>query len=95
MNELLKFYKFGFLQCMDHVCYDIREGDINRNEAIDLVLQYDGKCSDEYVLNFCNYIDISIDEFWETAEKFRGNMWTKDSEGNYKNEVWEEIKKEQ
>ena len=94
VNQLLKFYKFGFGQCMDHVCYDIREGDINRNEAIDLVFQYDGKCSEEYVLNFCNYIDITIDKFWDTAEKFRGNVWIKDSEGNYKNKVWEELKKE-
>ena len=94
VNQLLKFYKFGFGQCMDHVCYDIREGDINRNEAIDLVIQYDGKCSEEYVLNFCDYIDITIDKFWDTAEKFRGDMWIKDSEGDYKNKVWEELKRE-
>ena len=73
---------------------DRREGDMNRNEAIDLVFQYDGKCSEEYVLNFCNYVDITIDKFWNTAEKFRGDVWIKDSEGNYKNKVWEELKKE-
>ena len=37
VNQLLKYIKFGFGQCMDHVCYDLRDGRITREEAIDLV----------------------------------------------------------
>ena len=94
VNQMLKFVKFGFGQCMDQACYDIREEVMSRNEAIELVLKYDGKCSNEYVQEFCDYIEITVDEFWSTVEKFRGNMWKKDNSGELKNCIWEELKKE-
>ena len=94
VNQLLKFIKFGFGQCMDHACYDIRYGEINRKEAINLVLKYDGKCSEEYILQFCNYIDITIKEFWNTVEKFRGNIWRKEKSGELTNIIWEELKQQ-
>ena len=90
---MLKFVKFGFGQCMDQACYDIREEVMSRNEAIELVLKYDGKCSNEYIQEFCDYIEITVDEFWSTVEKFRGNMWKKDNSGELKNCIWEELKK--
>lgn len=92
VNQLLKFIKFGFGQCMDHVCYDIRNGEMTRKEAVELVFNYDGKCADEYILEFCKYIDITYDVFWKTAEKFRGNMWTNDN-GSLQNNVWKELEK--
>ena len=84
VNQMLKFIKFGFGFCMDHVCYDIRDGNLNRKEAIELVLKYDGKCADHYINDFCNYIKISQDLFWKTVEKFRGDMWNKDNKLNNK-----------
>ena len=72
---------------MDHVCYDIREGRITREKPIELVKLYDGKCSDEYIENFCNFIEISNDEFWKTVEKFRGDVWEKTSGGNWRNRI--------
>ena len=92
VNQLLKFIKFGFGQCMDHACYDILEGLLNREEAIELVKKYDGKCSSDYIEKFCNYIGITTQEFWTTAEKFRGNMWKKNDNGEWKNSVWELLK---
>ena len=94
VNQMLKFVKFGFGQCMDQACYDIREEVMSRNEAIELVLKYDGKCSNAYIQEFCDYIEITVDEFWSTVEKFRGNMWKKESSGELKNCIWEELKKE-
>ena len=94
VNQMLKFVKFGFGQCMDQACYDIREEVMSRNEAIELVLKYDGKCSNAYIQEFCDYIEITVDEFWSTVEKFRGNMWKKENSGELKNCVWEELKKE-
>jgi len=44
-----------------------------------------------YIKTFCEYIDINIDTFWSTAEKFRGEMWTKEN-GHWKNLVSEELK---
>ena len=62
---------------MDDACYDLREGRITRDEAIELVKKYDGKCSEKYILDFCDFIGITIENFWENVEKFRGNMWKK------------------
>jgi len=94
VNQLLKFIKIGFGQCMDHVCYDFRENRISRTEAIRLVLELDGKCSNEYIKKFCEYIEISQDEFWKTTEKFRGNMWEKNSSGEWKNKIHQLLENE-
>ena len=78
VNNLLKYLKFGFGGVTDEVCYDLREGrttqdkvcydmvgdTLTKEKAILLIEQFDGKCSDEYIRIFCNYIGISMDEFW-------------------------------
>ena len=89
VNQLLKFIKFGFGQTMDHVCYDFRENRISKKDAIDLVLKLDGKCSDTYIKKFCDYIEITNEEFWDTTEKFRGDVWKKDENGEWKNQIWD------
>ena len=70
---------------MDVSCYDLRDGLLTRDEAIELVKKYDGKCSEVYIEKFCNYIGISQKEFWSVVEKFRGSMWKKDEKGNWHN----------
>ena len=89
VNQLLKYIKFGFGQCMDSACYDLRDNIINKKEALELVKKYDGKCAEQYIKKFCNYIDISIDEFWKVANSFRGSMWTKKENGEWYNSYWE------
>jgi len=92
VNQMLKFIKFGFGQCTDHACYDIRAGIITREKAIGLVKKYDGKCAEIFVKALCDCIGISLEEFWKVADSFRGDMWGKDSkeEWNLKNPIWEQ-----
>ena len=85
VNQMLKFIKFGFGQCMDHACYDLRENRITRKQAIDYVKKYDGKCSELYIKKFCEYIEISIDDFWKTCNQFRGSMWNKNLDKSWHN----------
>ena len=92
VNQLLKYIKFGFGQCMDSACYDLRENRITKKEALDLVRMYDGKCSEFYIKKFCDYIDIDLESFWEVVEKFRGPMWVKNSDGKWHNTYWDVIK---
>lgn len=92
VNQLLKYVKFGFGQCTDHACFDIREGRISREEGIELVRKYDGKCATKYVQIFCDYIGISLDEFWQTVEKFRNKeIFKKNKRGEWvlKDPIWE------
>ena len=53
---------------------------------------YDGKCSEKFILEFCSWIDISLDTFRETAEPFRGKMWTKNKTNEWalKAPIWED-----
>tara|TARA_Y100000996_G_scaffold211057_2_gene165730 strand:- start:3566 stop:4705 length:1140 start_codon:yes stop_codon:yes gene_type:complete len=90
VNQMLKFIKFGFGFCMDHVCYDIRDGIMDRKEAIELVLKYDGKCSQKYIDEFCEYIQISHDDFYNTLENFRGEVW-KNIDGQQTNMVHKKL----
>tara|TARA_Y100000996_G_scaffold411335_1_gene395297 strand:+ start:2640 stop:3779 length:1140 start_codon:yes stop_codon:yes gene_type:complete len=91
VNQMLKFIKFGFGFCMDHVCYDLRDGLIDKKKAIELVLKYDGKCEERYIEEFCNYVEISRDEFDKTCEKFRGAMWIQEN-SEYRNQIHDLLK---
>ena len=70
MNQMLKYYKFGFGFATDEACYDIREGRLSREDAIWYVEEYDGKCGDQYIEQFCEYIDISVEEFWRVTDQY-------------------------
>lgn len=88
VSQMLKNIKFGFGHANDHACYAIRDGRMTREEGLELVKKYDGKCADIYVKKLCDHLEIPIEEFWSVAEKFRGNMWEKDHSGNWKNTYW-------
>lgn len=91
VNQLLKHIKFGFGFATDQACYDIRDGEISRDEAIFLVKEIDGGCGKEYIEAFCRMINITEGEFWEVANSFRGKMWTKEK-GKWvlENPIWEQ-----
>lgn len=79
VNQMIKYYKFGFGFATDEACYDIREGRLTREEAIRYVKEYDGKCAERYIKEFCDYIDISISEFWKVVDGFvNKNLFYKD-----------------
>jgi N-acetyl sugar amidotransferase len=65
LNQMIKYYKFGFGRVTDYVNEEIRLGRMTRAQGITLVEQHDDACSDEYLESFCAYIDIPIAKFWE------------------------------
>lgn len=71
VNQMLKYLKFGFGKVNDQVCEAIRLGRLTRDEGIELIEKYDGRCAPKYIRRFCEYIGITEDEFWEVAERFR------------------------
>jgi len=85
INQMIKYYKFGFGFVTDEVCYAIREGRMNREEGVNLVKKYDGKCGENYIKEFCSYIDISIDEFWKVIDLFvNKDLFKKSKAGEWK-----------
>jgi N-acetyl sugar amidotransferase len=90
IHDLLKFIKFGYGRCSDHVSKDIRSGYMTREEGIKLVKKYDHIVSDdlEYWLN---YVNMKKEEFWSVANKFRDpNVWWVDNNKWYKDNIWGE-----
>lgn len=65
LNQMIKYYKYGFGRASDYVNEMIRLGSITREEGIDLLIKYDGACSDKYILDFCSFINISVKKFWK------------------------------
>ena len=69
LNQMIKYYKFGFGKVTDYVNEDIRLGRIERNNGIKLINMYDGNCADIYIESFCDYIKISTQDFWDVVRK--------------------------
>ena len=67
VNQLLKYYKFGFGRVTDYVNEEIRLGRISRNEGIGLVEKYDDAHDENYIKNYCDYLGITSDDFWLTV----------------------------
>ena len=70
LNQMIKYYKFGYGRSTDYLNFEIRSGAIKREDAIKLVEKYDGACNDQYIESFCKYIDISVEKFWDTVSNF-------------------------
>jgi len=63
LNQMLKYYKYGFGKTTEYVCEAIRSGYITRSEGITLVQAYDGKCSESTIRSFCDYIGLSSNDW--------------------------------
>ncbi len=64
LNQMIKYYKFGFGRVTDYVNEEIRNGTMTRENAIKLVEQHDDACGENYINDFCHYINISVNDFW-------------------------------
>jgi N-acetyl sugar amidotransferase len=69
INQLIKYYKFGFGRVTDYVNEEIRLGRLTRVEGIQLVNRYDDAQDDAYIRNYCDYLSISVDDFWNQVRK--------------------------
>lgn len=76
VNQLIKYYKFGFGKATEDISELIKLGVMTRETGIAIAEQIDGKCDHRYIQEFCTYLEISEKEFWETAESYRNlDIW--------------------
>ena len=68
MNQMIKYLKFGFGKTTEFINEEIRNGYISREDAIKLVEEFDGKCSDLYIKDFCDYLGITRKAFDEVVK---------------------------
>jgi len=64
INQLIKYYKFGFGRVTDYVNEEIRLGRISRDDGITTVEKYDSSYDNSYLKNYCDYLEISVSQFW-------------------------------
>lgn len=69
-NQMMKYLKYGFGRVSDYVNEEIRLKRMTREEGINLIERFDGTCSDKYIKSFCDYIDISVEEFWRIVDSY-------------------------
>lgn len=69
LNQMIKYYKYGFGRISDYINEDIRDKFISRDDAIPIIEKFDHCCSKKYIKSFCNYINISEDHFWFNVRK--------------------------
>ena len=65
LNQMIKYYKFGFGRATDYGKEEILLGRMSRQEGISIVERYDGCCGPQYIASFCEYIGISVEQFWQ------------------------------
>ncbi len=93
-HDYLKYIKFGYGRCSDHVSKDIRGGLMTREEGIELVRKYD-HVRPRDIKYWCNYVGMTEEEFDRIADTFRDpRVWSKDKHGNWiKDNIWDQPKK--
>ena len=69
LNQMIKYYKFGFGRVTDYVNEEIRLSRISREQGIKLVELYDSACSSKYIESFCEFIGITPTNFWDHVKR--------------------------
>ena len=88
IHHFLKIYKYGFSRVHDNLSLEIRNGRITRSKAIEIINKKAFIAPHKDIKKFCNFIGISVDQFFKICEKFRNKrIWEK------KNNKWKLKKK--
>ena len=69
LNQMIKYYKYGFGRVTDYANEEIRYKRMTRETAITLVEKYDDSCNEKYIESFCEYIEIPVSKFWQQVRQ--------------------------
>lgn len=80
IHHYLKWYKFGMTRLFDNLSLEIRNGRKSREEAIQIVKERGDDIPHNDIAKFCQFINISNNEFFSVIEPFRNlEIWKKSS----------------
>jgi N-acetyl sugar amidotransferase len=91
IKDYLKYVKFGYGRCTDHVSKDIRLGYMTREEGIEMVKKCDHVRSKDFQRWF-DYAGMSEEQFDQICDTFRDpKIWWKDENGEWvKENIWDD-----
>jgi N-acetyl sugar amidotransferase len=79
IHHWMKWYKFGFNRAFDNLSIEIRNRRISRDKAIEIIKSKNNFLPSNDIKKFCKYTNITLNNFFKIAEKFRNkNIWYKD-----------------
>ena len=90
VHDYMKYVKFGYGRCTDHVCRDIRSGALTRDQGIALVRQYDHVVPGD-LPRWLDYVGMTRTEFDAIADGFRDSrVWVRNEYGHWiKDNIWD------
>jgi hypothetical protein len=90
IHDYMKFVKFGYGRCTDHVCRDIRTGAMTRAQGIALIREYDDIVPGD-LRRWLNYVGMTRAEFDAIADSFRDpRVWVRNEYGQWiKDNIWD------
>jgi len=90
IHDYMKYVKFGYGRATDHVCRDIRNGAMSRDEGIALVRQYDHVVPGD-LARWLDYAGLTRTAFEEIADRWRDpRVWVRNEYGHWlKDNLWD------
>jgi N-acetyl sugar amidotransferase len=84
LNQLAKYLKFGFGKATDEICEMIRTNRMSREHGIMLAKKLDGEFHPRYLRMFCEYLEITEDDFWKVLASNRNrDIWENNEDENW------------
>ncbi|UCD03756.1 MAG: N-acetyl sugar amidotransferase [Candidatus Woesearchaeota archaeon] len=88
IHDYLKFVKYGFGRATDDLVRDIRNGIIDREEAVRLADRYEGKYPLEAARRFCRRFGYTREEFDEICDSFTNRvLFETEKDGTFKRDI--------
>lgn len=89
VHDYLKFVKFGYGRCTDHVSKDIRAGLMTVEEGIELIRRYD-HVKPRDLARWIDYVGITEQEFDAIGDTFRDPRVWRHRNGRWeKDDIWD------
>jgi hypothetical protein len=90
VHDYMKWVKFGYGRITDHCCRDIRNGDMTRDRAVELIRQYEHVIPGD-LARWLDYVQMDRAEFTAIADSFRDpRVWVKNEYGQWiKDNIWD------
>jgi N-acetyl sugar amidotransferase len=78
IHQHAKWYKFGITRSFDSLSIEIRNGRLSRDQAIERIREGAGEIPWQAIAQFCEYVEMSRDEYFSILEKFRNpSVWSR------------------
>jgi len=84
LHMYLCYLKFGFGRALQDVGIEIRRGAMTRDQGKNLVKLYDGQYPDEFIDQYLDYYQMSLNEFNKVIDKWANKDLFKYEKGRWK-----------